>query len=242
MNPSHSPGASSPGPPHRHKGTSKPLAVPLGKVAVAIVEDDERFRFYLQEILGQSRKFKCVGSYSSGEEALIGIPQSGAQVVVMDVKLPGMSGTESTRRLKSLLPHLTIVMITGLDDPRTIDLARECGADAFLAKPFTPGRFLDTLSFCVPHPKSQVAQPPPSGEGARHRGLRGRPLTNRENELMQLLSEGFQYKEIAANWCVSVSAVHGMQHRVFQKLRVANAREAIRKWQKISRDSGDSFR
>src|SRR2546427_3173994 len=90
MNPSHSPGASSPGPPHRHKGTSKPLAVPLGKVAVAIVEDDERFRLYLQETLEQARKFHCVGSYSSGEEALIGIPQSGAQVVVMDVKMPGV--------------------------------------------------------------------------------------------------------------------------------------------------------
>src|SRR2546428_10992894 len=157
MNPSHSPGASSPDPPHRHKGTSKPLAVPLGKVAVAIVEDDERFRLLLQEFLAQSRKFNCVGSYASGEDALIGIPQSGAQVVVMDVKLPRMSGVECTRRLKALMPHVIILMITGLDDPRTIDLARECGADGFLAKPFTPGRFLDTLSFHVPSPKSQVA-------------------------------------------------------------------------------------
>src|SRR5439155_1364934 len=131
--------------------------VPLGKVAVAIVEDDERFRLLLQEILDQSRKFHCLGSYSSGEEALARIPQSGAQVVVMDVKLPGMSGIECTRRLKALLPRLIIVMITGFDDPRTIDLARECGADGFLAKPFTPGRFLDTLSFCVPRPKLQNA-------------------------------------------------------------------------------------
>ena len=61
---------------------------------MAIVEDDERFRFYLQEILDHSPKFVCVGSYSTGEDALIGIPQSGAQVVVMDVKLPVMSGIE----------------------------------------------------------------------------------------------------------------------------------------------------
>src|SRR5256885_16498386 len=100
MNPSHSPGASSPGPPHRHKGTSKPLAAQLGKVAVAIVEDDERFRLFLQEILDQSRGFYCVSSYSSGEEALIGIPQSGAQVVFMDIKMHGMSGFECARSLK----------------------------------------------------------------------------------------------------------------------------------------------
>ena len=242
MNPSHSPGASSPGPPHRHKGASKPLAVPLGKVAVAIVEDDERFRLVLQEILDQSRKFHCVGSYSSGEEALIGIPQSGAQVVVMDVKLPGMSGIECTRRLKALLPHLIFVMVSGLDDPRTIDLARECGADQFLPKPFTPRQLLATLSFCIPRPKMELPDKQASGKESLQPGLRGAPLTERENELMKLLSEGLQYKEIAANWGVSVSAVHGMQHRVFQKLRVANAREAIRKWQKIPRDSGDAVR
>src|SRR2546425_12666814 len=139
MNPAHSPSSAPSGAPHRHKGTSKPLAVPLGKVGVAIVDDDERFRLVVQGILDQERGFRCVGSYSSGEEALMGIPQSGAQVVVMDVKLAGMSGIESTRRLKALLPHIIIVIITGLDDPRTIDLARECGADGFLAKPFTPG-------------------------------------------------------------------------------------------------------
>ena len=184
MNPSHSPGASSPGPPHRHKGTSKPLAVPLGKVAVAIVEDDERFRFYLQEILGQSRKFKCVGSYSSGEEALIGIPQSGAQVVVMDVKLPGMSGTESTRRLKSLLPHLTIVMITGLDDPRTINLARECGADGFLAKPFTAGQLLVALSFCSLRSKPEAVAAQSSGEVGLYWFSVKRRLAEKANALL----------------------------------------------------------
>ena len=125
---------SSPDPPHRHKGTSKPLAVPLGRVGLAIVGDDERFRLVLQEILDQSRKFHCVGSYSSGEEALIGIPQSGAQVVLMDIRMPGMNGIECARHLKVMLPHLVIVMVTGFDDPRMIDLARECGADQFLPK------------------------------------------------------------------------------------------------------------
>jgi len=211
--------------------------VPLGKVAVAIVEDDERFRLLLQEFLDQSRKFNCVGSYVSGEQALIGIPQSGAQVVVMDVKLPGMSGIECTRQLKALMPQVIIVMISGLDDPRTIDLARECGASAFLAKPFTPGRFLDTLSFFVPRRKSQVAQPPTSGEAARHRGLRGRPLTARENRLMEYMAQGLPYKEIAEKTGVSLSAVNGMRGRIFKKLGVTNKVEAIRKWRNNNRRS-----
>ena len=227
---------------HLHKATSKPIAVPLARIGVAIVDDEEYIQLLLRGHLDRSQEFQCVGSYSSGEAALTGIPHSGAQVVFMDIKMPGMSGIESARRLKALNPHLVIVMITGLDDPRTIDLARECGADRFLPKPFTAAHLLATLTFCIPRPKVEIAKPQPSGKAAGYRGLRGRPLTARENELMQLLSEGLQYKEIADKWDVSVSAVHGMQHRVFQKLGVMNAREAIRKWLKIPGDSGDALR
>ena len=190
---------------------------------------------FVQDILDPSREFHCVGSYSNGEEALIGIPQSGAQVVFMDIKMPGMSGIEAARRLKGLMPHLIIVMVTGLHDPRTINLARECGADGFLAKPFTPGQFLDTLSFYAPRPKSQVAQPLPSGEGARHRGLRGRALTPRENRLMEHMAQGLPYKTIAEETGVSKSAVHHMTTNIFKKLGVTNKVDAIRKWKNNNR-------
>src|SRR5438093_2392726 len=208
MNPSHSPGTSSPGPPHRHKATSKPLAARPGQVGVAIVDDDGRFRLVVQEILDQSRQFNCVGSYSSGEEALIGIPQSGAQVVLMDIRMPGMNGIECARRLKAMLPHLVIVMVTGFDDPRTIDLARECGADQFLPKPFTSRQLLTMLSFCIPRPKLKTAKAEPSEKGASHRGIRGRPLTTRENRVMEYMAEGLPYKTIAEKTGVSKSAVN----------------------------------
>src|SRR5207249_1654078 len=143
---------------------------------------------------------------------------------------PAMSGNECARRLKEMLPHLIIVMVTGLDDPRTIDLARECGADQFLPKPFTARQFLAVLTLCLPRPKPQVAQSPLSGEGARRRGLRGRPLTARENRLMEYMAEGLPYKEIAEQTGVSRSAVHGMRNNIFKKLGVTNKVEAIRRW------------
>ncbi len=237
MNPSYSPSPFSPAGPHRHKGTTKPLAVPLGKVGVAIVDDDENFHVFLRDILDQTREFQCVGSYSSGEQALTGIPQSGAQIVFMDIKMPGMSGIECARRLKALLPHLIIVMVTGLDDPRTIDLARQCGADRFLPKPFTAAQFLGTLSFCIPRPKLETAIPQPSGKGASYREPHVRPLTARENRLMEYMAEGLPYKQIAARIGVSESAVHHMRSRIFKKLDVTNKTEAIRKWRNGNRRS-----
>src|SRR5437660_4187553 len=189
----------SPGPPHRHKGTSKPLAVPLGRVGVAIVDDDDTLRLFVRDILDQAREFHCVGSYSNGEAALIGIPQSGAQVVFMDIRMPGMSGIECTRRLKALLPHLIIVMVTEFDDPRTMHLARQCGADQFLPKPFTAAQILATLSFCVPRPKPNVAERAPSGERAQRRGLRGPSPTDRQMRLLEFIAEGLPYEQIADN-------------------------------------------
>src|SRR3989442_3829039 len=79
MNLSSSPSPSSPSPPHRHQALAKPLAVPLRRVGVAVVDNDQNFRLFVRDILEQGREFHCVGCYASGEAALIGIPQSGAQ-------------------------------------------------------------------------------------------------------------------------------------------------------------------
>jgi len=237
MNSSHSPSSSPSGAPHRRKGTSKPLALPLGKVGVAIVDDEERIRLFVQGTLDESREFHCVGSYSSGEEALMGIPQSGAQVVLMDIRMSGMNGIECARRLKAMLPHLVIVMVTGFDDPRTIDLARECGADQFLPKPFTSRQLLTMLSFCIPRPKLKTVKAQPSGKLAGHQGIRGRSLTARENRLMEYMAEGLPYKTIAEKTRVSKSAVNHMVARIFKKLGVKNKVEAIRRWKNNNRRS-----
>ena len=204
--------------------------MPLGWVGVAIVDDDERFRLFVQNNLDQTREFRCVGSYSSGEEALIGLPQSGAQVVFMDIKMPGMSGIESARRLKALLPHLIIVMVTGLDDPRTINLARECGAEGFLPKPFTAGQLMTTLSFYFPRSTVKVTEPQTSGKRARRGATSSPALSKRENEVMRCFAKGLYYKEIASELGISYSAVHKHQHNIFVKFHVGNSREAIRKW------------
>jgi DNA-binding NarL/FixJ family response regulator len=211
--------------------TSKPLATPLGHVGVAVVDDDENVHLLVRDILDRAQEFCWVGSYSSGEAALTGIPQSGAQVVLMDIRMHGMSGIECARRLKALLPHLVVVMVTGVDDRRTINLTRECGADAFLAKPFTAGQFLATLSFCAPGPKVE----PSERQSGRKGRLRGRSLTTRESKLMEYLAEGLLYKEIADRTGVSESAVHHMLSRIFKKLGVTNKVEAIRKWKNGNR-------
>lgn len=228
MNPSSSPRPSSPTDPHRHKTPSKPLAAALGKVGVAIVDDEENFRVFLGDILDQTREFQCVGSYSSGEEALTAIPQSGAQILLMDIKMPGMSGFECARRLKALLPHLVILMVTGLDDRRTIDRAKVCGAEDFLLKPLSVGQFLATLNFWRPDPKAGSL----SGKDASSPSVKGPDglnvphLSSQENELLKYLAGGFFYKEIADKMRVTEYIVRNLAHQLYIKIGVSNRTEA----------------
>ena len=79
----------------RQDGSSNLLCPSEDLTKVAVVDDDENARWYLQLILEQSREFRCVGCYASGEEAIIEIPRTNPRVVLMDIRLPGMSGIES---------------------------------------------------------------------------------------------------------------------------------------------------
>jgi len=198
-------------------------------IGVAIVDGNEDARRFLKWILEQSDEFSCVGSYASGEEALDEIPLLLPGVVLMEVRMQGISGIECTRRLKCLLPGLVVVLVSGVVDLGTMLEARQAGGDRWLAKPFTMAQCLAELRFAVGHDASAAIY---SAEVDRSRG--GGPerirLTKREKEVMRCLAKGLLYKEIADELGISFSAVNKHQHNIFRKLQVNNAREAINKW------------
>src|ERR1700760_4987151 len=90
------------------------------KKSVVIVEDDPQLRDQLIEILSTAPDIQCAGAYSSGEEALKKIPAQNPDVVLMDIKLPGMSGIQCVYQLKKLNPALQIIMVTVYKDSESI--------------------------------------------------------------------------------------------------------------------------
>ena len=112
-------------------------ATPDKPIKISIVDDDENERWQMTRDVDQSPDLERVGSYSSGLEALKKIPSSASDVVLMDVRMPGISGIEVTKRLKDVRPLLFIFLISGFDDPHTAAQARKAGADAYLTKPFS---------------------------------------------------------------------------------------------------------
>src|SRR2546427_9207135 len=82
------------------------------RVKVSIVEDNPGLRELLLHSLETSRAFECLGAYIDAESALVRIPRDKPDVVLMDINLPGIDGIECARRLRRILPHLNIVMLT----------------------------------------------------------------------------------------------------------------------------------
>ena len=199
-------------------------------IEVAIVDGDAEMRFFLQRILEQSGGYRCVGSYTSGEEALREIPGAHPRIVLMDVRMPGISGIECMGRLKGRLPGLIVVLVSELTDLETMSAAFAAGGDGYLTKPFAVAQCLATVRFSVrryssaPHDRAEV-----NGPSARA-GEELARLTDREHHVMICLAKGLLYKEIADELRLSFSTVHKLQHRIFLKLHVSNRTEAVTKW------------
>jgi two-component system NarL family response regulator len=108
-----------------------------GPWAVAIVDDNEDNRLLLQDILEMSGDFRCVAAYPDAGHALAGVPAVKPELVLMDIDLPGVSGIECTRQLKSWFPSQPVVMVSARADEESISASRRAGCSGYLVKPFS---------------------------------------------------------------------------------------------------------
>src|SRR3989441_8399929 len=167
--------------------------------------------------------------YTTLFRSLLEIPGAHPRIVLMDVRMPGISGIECMRRLKGRLPGLIVVLVSELTDPQTMSEALAAGGDGYLTKPFAVAQCLATVRFSV---RRDGSAPPDRGEadGPSTGGDEFARLTDREHLVMSCLAKGLLYKEIADELRLSFSMVHKLQHRIFLKLHVNNRTEAVTKW------------
>lgn len=163
-----------------------PATATAKPVAISIVDDDRVVLRAMQHMLKRCGLFHGVSIFGSGTEALAALRPELAQVVLMDIRMPGMSGIECTQRLKSLLPEVKILMVTALVDTDTMTQALQAGADGYLIKPFTVPEGLQAiqLALCGGTPmskaimleledylvRSSLTRRQISEEGSRHAG------------------------------------------------------------------------
>ena len=203
-------------------------------ITVSIVEDQEPLRNTLARVLNRSDGFECVSHYGSAEEALKDLPRAKPEVVLMDINLPGMNGVECVRQLKQALPATQVMMLTVYEDTENIFKALAAGATGYMLKRTPRAELLEAVkevhrggSPMTAHIARMVVQsflrpaskPEPTAE-----------LSPREREVLDLLSQGLMYKEIADKLGVSYETVHTYIRRIYEKLQVRTRTEAVAKF------------
>jgi DNA-binding NarL/FixJ family response regulator len=198
---------------------------------IALVEDQQEIRESLTRLLATFPEFKCTLECASGEEALKQIPQSRPDVVLMDIFLPQMSGIECTRRLKTLLPEVRILILTASDDEETIFPALEAGADGYMLKQGPPANLraalADTLNGGAPMSSGIARRVVDYFRDKSRQRVEIGSLSQRERELLNLLAKGFTNKEIANELSLSVETIHGYLKNVYKKMHVHSRAGAV---------------
>ncbi len=207
-------------------------------ITVSIVEDNEQLRATLSKMIDRAEGFRCLSQHGSAEEALEALPSAQPNVVLMDINLPGMNGVECVRRLKQVAPEILALMLTAYEDTENIFAALAAGATGYLLKRAPRAEILEAIlevhrggspmtthiaRLVVQSFQKTVAAPQPAASESQ-------ALSPREQEVLDCLSHGFLYKEIADKLGVSYETVHTYIRRIYEKLQVRTRTEAVAKF------------
>lgn len=202
-------------------------------ITLVIVEDLDEVREGLQQFISLSPDFNVLATFKTAEEALYDLPRLKPDIVIMDINLPGISGIECIRQVRNKIPHTQFMMFTVYENDEKVFEALKTGASGYLLKNTGMVHMMESLK------ELHQGGSPMSPNIARKLVTVFRDqsstiqaveqLSNRENEILQLLTKGLLYKEIADQLSISTGTVRQHIHNIYEKLHVQNRTEAINK-------------
>src|SRR6184192_3678923 len=205
------------------------------KLKVLVVDDHALFRRGLQMVLRQEDDIEVVGEASDGHEAVGKAQESMPDVILMDVRMPRRSGIEATRQIKDLLPHVKILMLTISDEEADLYEAIKAGASGYLLKEISIEEVPDAIrsvwsgqSRISPSMASKLlsefaAMSQRSGDPKQL----GAKLTDREMQVLRLVAQGLNNKDIAEQLFISENTVKNHIRNILDKLHLHSRMEAV---------------
>ncbi len=205
----------------------------MKRITVAILEDEATIRGALEDLLTGHEEIELQAVFADGEGALKQLLAAPVDVALCDINLPGMSGIEVIAQLKDRYPETQCVVLSSYEDADHIFRAIRAGATGYILK-------AQQLEQVISAIKEVHAGGSPMSSGIarkvvtefsaqKPKEVQCEELSRRENEILDLLSKGFRYKEIAAKLFVSTETVRTHIHNIYVKLQVNSRKEALRK-------------
>lgn len=201
-------------------------------IRLVIVEDNPQDIFLLRSVLELEKEIVIIGTAETGRDAISLIQKSQPDVVLFDIRLPDISGVECVRKLRPLCLNTDFIMCTVFDEDSLVYDAIVAGANAYLKKDSDPDFLIHTIR------EVNEGRSPMSSDIARKivNHLQQIPkktdygITKREATVLEELSKGFSYDEIAQALYISVKTLKFHIYRIYEKLEVHNRTQAVNKY------------
>ena len=201
--------------------------------SIAIIEDDCKVRHYLAEEIQTHIEVVELRVFGDAETALKELASKPVEIALFDVNLPGMSGIECIRKLKIIHPRTQCMVLTVYDKPDTIFEALKAGAISYLLKSTPPEKIIEAIEEVNQGGSpisSQIARKVIEAFAIKEKTTEYfQNLTRREQEMLEYLSKGYRYREIADKLFVSIDTVRTHIRNIYEKLQVNSRVDALKK-------------
>ena len=201
-------------------------------MTISIFDDNEKLRDLVEMLIGSSIEFIVKGSYSNTYDIVNRVIIDQPDVIIMDIDMPEHDGIEGVREVKRLFPEIKIIMHTVFDDDERLFTCLSYGADGYILKKDASSSLFNAI-------KEVLAGGAPMSAGIAKRVLQTfriveKPsnnyhLTDREKEILELLTKGFSYRMIGIECHISIETVRRHLKNIYQKLHVQCGTEAVAK-------------
>lgn len=209
----------------------------INPIKISVIEDLKDIAIELKNLLNEYEDLSCTQVYHNAEDAITFLPQNPADVVIVDIGLPGASGIQAIITLKEMMPNAQFCMFTVFEDDAKIFQSIQAGAKGYILKNESSHKIIEAVRELYnggsPMSSNIARKVIDSFTADRSKDASSThqlPLTDREYELLTKLAEGLLYKEIAEKLGITIGTVKQHIHKIYHKLQVNNRTEAINRY------------
>jgi DNA-binding NarL/FixJ family response regulator len=196
-------------------------------IRVVIIEDDETIRSGFTYLINSVAGYKVINSYSSVEKALPALHGDDPQVILLDIQLPGMKGTDAIPKIKNLVPKAHILMLTVYDNEENVFTALARGASGYLIKSDSTEKITEAIREVVEGGAPMSMNIAKIVIRSFHKNQNS-PLTKRETEILEQVANGKSRSKIAKEMFIDLETVKSHIKNIYVKLNVHSREDAIK--------------